>query len=82
MRNINPRDSYTFRLFSELPSFIGGFTSLFGFGSIIDKYNTDKTEELADENSIHSDWKAVGSDMYIALTKAHEERRREELASI
>ena len=78
----NTNSSRTFRLFSELPSFLSGYSSLFDLTSIIDKYNTDKTDELADERSVHSDWNAVGSDMYIAINKAHEARRRKQLANI
>jgi len=57
---------YSFRLFKE-PSFLDGFTSILQFKNLIDRYNTDKTEELADRNSIKSDWKAVGNDIWSAF---------------
>jgi len=81
MQNINKINSRTFRLFSELPSFMGGVVSIFDFRGIISKYNTDSKEEQ-DENSISSDWNMVGSDMRVALAQAHEERRGEDIESI
>jgi len=57
---------YSFRLFNK-PSFIDGFTSILDFRDLIKRYNTDKTDELADGNSIKSDWKAIGSDIWSAL---------------
>jgi hypothetical protein len=49
-------------------TFVEGVASILDVDSIIlDKYNTNETEELADSNALHSDWSAVGKDMRSAL---------------
>lgn len=57
---------YTFRLFNR-PTFIGGFTAIVDFKELMKKYHTDENEKIADQNSIASDWKAVGLDMKTAI---------------
>lgn len=64
--------NHTFRLFNE-PSFSDGFTSILDFKKLIDTYNTDSVEELADNNSIRSDWRAVGGDIQRAFNEYESE---------
>ncbi|MBI2415481.1 MAG: hypothetical protein HYV33_02325 [Candidatus Kerfeldbacteria bacterium] len=59
---------HTFRLFDR-PKFVDGLTSFIDFRKQMDKYKTDETANMADVNSLASDWKAVGSDMQSALLK-------------
>ena len=62
------RNSQTFRLIKESPSFLGGLSASIDIsGKIEDHYRTDKTEEIADTKSLEADWKAVGSDMRFAF---------------
>lgn len=64
------RKSYTFRLRKQPQTFLEGFASVLGADeNILNKYNTDSTDEEADRNALNSDWKAVGQDMYSALKK-------------
>ena len=66
LRNI--RKSYTFRLRKKPPTFIEGVADILDLGGeIVEKYNTDMTDNEADSHSLSADWKAVGKDMYIAL---------------
>lgn len=57
---------YTFRLFNR-PAFIGGFTAIVDFEELMKKYHNDETEKIADQNSIASDWQAIGSDIKTAI---------------
>ena len=62
------RNSYTFRLRKHAPTLIEGVASALEVsGHLMSKYNTDKTDNQADANSLGADWKAVGKDMYSAL---------------
>jgi len=59
---------HTFRLFDR-PRFVDGLTSFIDFRKQMDKYKANETANMADANSLASDWKAVGSDMQSALLK-------------
>ena len=64
------RNSPTFELLKEHPSFLDGFTSLLAVnGDVMKKFNTSRTDEKADHDSIYSDWKAVGNDMRVSIEK-------------
>lgn len=69
------RNSHTFRLMKEPSTFLEGVSSVFDVGGkIMDKYNTDDTDENADLNALRSDWRAVGEDMYSALDTYDKQR--------
>ncbi|MFD1548207.1 hypothetical protein [Levilactobacillus fuyuanensis] len=61
-----------------MPSFIRGAARVLDLGATTDEYNTSDNEREADTNALHSDWKAVGNDMFGALDgyKAREPKRR------
>ena len=68
--------SYTFRLFRQLPSFWNGFASLINFGSSERKYCYDSTPDEADINALRADWYAIGGDLRSAI-KLYERERTE-----
>lgn len=75
IRNI--RESYTFRLRKHPLGFIEGVASLLNTNEdIASNYNQDETDEVADFNSLESDWKAVGKDLYDALKVYDNHSRR------
>lgn len=59
--------SYSFRLFKQRPSFVGGISVLVDHSPIEKRYNVDATEKEADRNSLCADWFAVGEDMQKAI---------------
>lgn len=62
------RSSDTFRLRKVPDSFLEGVASILDtVGTLQSKYNVDRTDNEADFNSLQSDWKAVGKDLYFAL---------------
>lgn len=64
------KSSPSFRLFLERQNFLTGFTSVFDLYKPLEgKYNTDSSTHEADQNSLKSDWMAVGQDMRSALKK-------------
>jgi hypothetical protein len=66
------RTSPTFRLvkYSRSNGFFEGVSQLLNVnGKIVEKYNTDETNNKADYKSLESDWKAVGQDLYFAIDK-------------
>lgn len=66
----NIRNSYTFRLRKNPLTFIEGVAAVLDLsGEIVEKYNTDATDNEADFHSLSADWKAVGKDMRIALER-------------
>ncbi len=68
MKNI--RNSDTFRLIKGHQTFVEGIASILDVGgNIINKYNTDEADDVADYNSLQADWNAVGKDMYSALNE-------------
>ena len=54
------------RLFA-LPSFIGGAASALDLGATLQEYNQNRNEDEADNESIRSDWYAVGDDLSYAI---------------
>jgi len=69
-------ESYTFRLFKQMPSFWGGFASLVNLSPSEKKYNYDATADDADINALRADWCAVGDDLRNAI-KDYERERKE-----
>lgn len=62
--------SKTFRLFKEHPTFLGGFSSLLDVSASLSRnIKKNDTDNEADENSLRSDWEAVGNDVYEAIDK-------------
>jgi hypothetical protein len=60
--------SGTFRLRKYPPTVLDGVVEILSFSAeIINKYNTNSTDNEADFNSLQADWKAVGNDMYHSL---------------
>jgi hypothetical protein len=72
--------SYTFRLFRQLPSFWNGFASLINFGSSEKKYQYDSTPDEADMNALRADWHAIGGDLKKAITLYERERKEDATA--
>lgn len=69
------KNSPTFRLFREEPSFIDGISSLVDMSPNFSRYNQDKTEIEADINSLRADWYAIGGDLYKAVEKYERESK-------
>ena len=70
MRNMTEfGNSYTFRLFkkSQTSPFIEGMASILDMSGTETLYNYDKSDALADRNSICDDWKQVGEDLRQAM---------------
>lgn len=67
------KNSPTFRLFRNEPSFIEGLSRLLDLGSRPERYNESETPEGADYDALESDWQAVGNDMKASI-KAYEQR--------
>ncbi len=57
---------YTLRLVRR-PSFLEGIGRLFDFFNLLNDYNYDESESLADSNALRSDWYAVGDDLRKAM---------------
>jgi hypothetical protein len=72
--------SYTFRLFKRMPSFLGGFAALIDLSPSEKKYNYDATVDEADLSALQSDWCAIGDDLYRAI-KDYERERKEAATS-
>ena len=62
---------HTLRLFNRSHSFSEGFGSLLDFSSLISNYDTDKSDDEADINSLRADWLAIATDMWNAI-REHE----------
>ena len=61
-------NSNTFRLIKQNPGFQEGMIRLIDINrDIQSSFKTDNSDLEADLNSIASDWKAVGDDMFYAL---------------
>jgi len=56
----------TARLFAR-PSFFEGIARVIDIGSTLNEYNTNKTTEEADTESLNSDWQAVGEQLTFAM---------------
>lgn len=67
------KNSPTFRLFKNEPSFFDGVVSLIDMSPNSSRYNQDKTENEADTNSLRADWYAIGNDMWKAIKKYERE---------
>ena len=62
----------TFFLFAK-PSFIGGMARVIDLGGTLTVYNNSPTEEEADKKAVHSDWQAVGGDLFNSFLNFEEE---------
>ena len=67
--------SYTFRLFAQMPSFLGGFASLIDLSPSEKKYNYDTTPDEADVNALRADWWAIGDDLRNTIKEYERERK-------
>ncbi len=68
--------SSTFRLFKQLPSFVGGVGNAVSFdASLYKNFNADQDDITADLNALAADWRAVGDDMRSALNQYERQRQ-------
>jgi hypothetical protein len=57
---------YTSLLFAR-PTFLSGFARVLDLGGTFNAYNAANSAEDADTRALHSDWLAVGQDMFRAI---------------
>lgn len=57
------------------PSTIEGWARILDFGDTFTRYNYSTSEEVADTLALEEDWRAVGSDLFWALSQFHENHR-------
>ncbi len=69
------KNSYTFRLFKNEPSFTDGISSLIDRSPNILRYNQDVTEKEADINSLRADWYAIGNDLWNGIKKYEQQKQ-------
>ena len=61
------------QLFAE-PSFLEGVASVLDIGGVLHKdYNSSKNENEADRKALQNDWRAVGDDIKISISKYEQE---------
>jgi len=61
------------KLFAE-PSFIEGIGSVLDISGILHKdYNSSSTELEADAKALQNDWRAVGKDIAVSISKHEQE---------
>jgi len=57
------KNSDTFSLIKDIPSFSNGVTSIVDFRPIESKFNVSENENQADTDALRSDWRMVGQDI-------------------
>jgi hypothetical protein len=64
------------KLFAE-PSFLEGVSSVLDIhGELHKTYNTSKTANEADKKALQNDWRAVGDDLKVSISKYEQELAR------
>ena len=51
------------------PSSVEGVSRIFDLGATLQEYNTSKTDSEADIKALSNDWKAVGEDLRVAISR-------------
>lgn len=62
-------------LFAQ-PSFRSGVARTLDLWGLYNEFNVSPTPEVADARAMRSDWNALGTDLYGALSKVEREARR------
>jgi len=63
------------------PSAVSGIARFFDFGATFDEYNSSRTTEEADSNSMYADWAVVGDSIRSAACRFRAKDDAEEEAA-